>query len=49
VNALLQAGLTLARLEEPEAESLPLLAKRPELQGERRRPPFLLLAADRPL
>ncbi|MEA2745398.1 MAG: hypothetical protein QOG25_3769 [Acetobacteraceae bacterium] len=49
VNALLQAGLTLARLEEPEAESLPLLTKRPELQGERRRPPFLLLAADRPL
>jgi SAM-dependent methyltransferase len=48
VNTLLEAGLTLARLEEPEAESLALLAKRPELRGERRRPPFLLLAADRP-
>jgi SAM-dependent methyltransferase len=49
VNTLLQAGLILARLEEPEAESLPLLAKRPELRNERRRPPFLLMAADRPI
>jgi SAM-dependent methyltransferase len=48
VNTLLAAGLTLARLEEPEGESLPLLEKRPQLKQERRRPPFLLLAADRP-
>jgi SAM-dependent methyltransferase len=48
VNGLLDAGLTLARLEEPEAESAALLAARPEMREERRRPPFLLLAADRP-
>lgn len=48
VNTLLQAGLTLARIEEPEAESAALLAKRPFLSQERRRPPFLLIAADRP-
>jgi SAM-dependent methyltransferase len=48
VNTLLAAGFTLARLEEPEAESEPLLAKRPTLKDERRRPAFLLLAADRP-
>jgi SAM-dependent methyltransferase len=48
VNTLLEACLVLVRLEEPEAESLPLLARRPELRAERRRPPFLLLAADRP-
>jgi SAM-dependent methyltransferase len=47
VNALLEAGLRLARLEEPEGEGA-LLAERPELCEERRRPPFLLLAADRP-
>jgi len=47
VNMLLDAGLRLSRLEEPEAESRPLLAKRPELKDERRRPPFLLIAADR--
>jgi len=48
VNTLLDAGFRLARLEEPEAESTTLLARRPELRGERRRPPFLLIAADRP-
>ena len=47
VNALLDAGLLLARLEEPEAEAA-LLAQKPEWAEERRRPPFLLLAADRP-
>jgi SAM-dependent methyltransferase len=48
VNTLLEAGLTLVRIEEPEAESQQLLAKRPALQDERRRPPFLLIAAARP-
>ncbi|WP_428487626.1 class I SAM-dependent methyltransferase [Rhodopila sp.] len=48
VNALLDAGLLLVRLEEPEAESAALLAARPALHEERRRPAFLLLAADRP-
>lgn len=47
VNVLLGSGLTLVRLEEPEAEAA-LLAERPALREERRRPPFLLLAADRP-
>jgi SAM-dependent methyltransferase len=47
VNVLLDNGLVLARLEEPEAEGA-LLAERPALREERRRPPFLLLAADRP-
>jgi len=47
VNALLDAGLVLARLEEPEAE-LAALAEHPEWWDERRRPPFLLLAVDRP-
>jgi SAM-dependent methyltransferase len=47
VNALLDAGLRLVRLEEPEAEPA-LLAQKPEWRDERRRPPFLLLAADRP-
>jgi len=47
VNALLDAGLRLVRLEEPEADAV-LLAEKPEWQQERRRPPFLLLAADRP-
>lgn len=47
VNGLIEAGLVLARLEEP----LPLpaaLAARPELDLHRRRPPVLLLAADKP-
>lgn len=48
VNGLLQAGLTLVRLEEPEGEDQALLEKRPQLAIERRRPPFLLLAADKP-
>jgi len=47
VNGLLDAGLRLVRLEEPEAEPA-LLAVKPEWQQDRRRPPFLLLAADRP-
>jgi SAM-dependent methyltransferase len=47
VNALLDAGLRLVRLEEPEADAA-LLAEKPEWEQERRRPPFLLLAADRP-
>lgn len=44
VNGLLDAGLRLVRLEEPEAEPA-LLTEKPELRQERRRPPFLLLAA----
>jgi SAM-dependent methyltransferase len=47
VNGLLDAGLVLIRLEEPEADA-GALAVRPEWADERRRPPFLLLAADRP-
>lgn len=47
VNAVLAAGLVLVRLEEPEAEAA-LLGEKPEWRDERRRPPFLLLAADRP-
>lgn len=48
VNTLVAAGLVLARLEEPESESTVLLAEHPEWQEERRRPPFLLVAANRP-
>ncbi|MBV9247672.1 MAG: class I SAM-dependent methyltransferase [Acetobacteraceae bacterium] len=48
VNTLLDAGLHLVRLEEPEAEGA-ALAEHPEWHEERRRPPFLLLAADRPV
>ena len=44
VNELLQAGLCLARLEEPEAE-VAQLTQHPEWREERRRPPFLLMAA----
>lgn len=44
VNALVQAGLCLVRLEEPEAEAAQL-AQHPEWRDERRRPPFLLVAA----
>jgi SAM-dependent methyltransferase len=47
VNALLDAGLRLVRLEEPEADEA-MLAEKPEWRQERRCPPFLLLAADRP-
>jgi SAM-dependent methyltransferase len=47
VNGLIDAGLVLARLEEPPP--LPAaVAARPELDLQRRRPPFLLLAADKP-
>ncbi len=49
VNTLLDAGLSLVRLEEPEAETAAQLAEHPEWRDERRRPVFLLLAADRPL
>jgi SAM-dependent methyltransferase len=48
VNTLLEAGLRVMRIEEPEAESLVLLAKRPALKDERRRPAFLLIAAEKP-
>jgi SAM-dependent methyltransferase len=47
VNGLLAAGLVVARLEEPEATPTQL-AEQPQWLEERRRPPFLLLAADRP-
>ncbi|HUB91789.1 MAG TPA: class I SAM-dependent methyltransferase [Dyella sp.] len=47
VNGLLEAGLVLARLEEPEATPAEL-TEHPEWLDERRRPPFLLMAADRP-
>jgi len=47
VNGLVDAGLALARLEEPEAEPDAVKA-RPELALQQRRPPFLLLAADKP-
>ena len=48
VNVLLAAGLVLARLAEPEASDAQL-ARFPTWREERRRPPFLLIAADRPL
>jgi SAM-dependent methyltransferase len=44
VNGLIDAGLILVRLDEPVPEAL---AARPDLNLHRRRPPFLLLAADR--
>ena len=47
VNGLLDAGLCLARLEEPEADAA-VLQEKPEWRDERRRPPFLLLAANKP-
>ena len=47
VNGLLDAGFRLARLEEPETDPA-LLAQKPEWRHERRRPPFLLIAADKP-
>lgn len=46
VNGLLDAGFRLVRLEEPEAEPAALL-RNPEWVNERRRPPFLLLAAEK--
>ena len=48
VNGLLDAGLTLARLEEPEGENLPCWKSARNCRIERRRPPFLLMAANRP-
>jgi SAM-dependent methyltransferase len=47
VNVLLAARLQLVRLEEPEAGAEHVIG-RPELAIHRRRPPFLLMAADRP-
>jgi hypothetical protein len=44
VNGLLDAGLCVVRLEEPEAEAV-LLEQQPEWRNERRRPPFLPMAA----
>ncbi|RCS22823.1 class I SAM-dependent methyltransferase [Phyllobacterium salinisoli] len=47
VNTLIARGFRIDRLEEP-GPVVPALAVRPELEQERRRPPFLLLAASRP-
>lgn len=47
VGTLIAAGLVLARLEEPGPVPEALIS-RPALEEERRRPPFLLLAADKP-
>jgi SAM-dependent methyltransferase len=47
VNTLIDAGLIIARLEEPETTA-EVLAEHPEWHHERRRPPFLLIAADSP-
>jgi hypothetical protein len=46
VNGLLDAGLRLVRLGEPQGEAAQL-AERPAWREARRSPPFLLLAADR--
>ena len=46
VGTLIAHGFTLAALDEP-APSADALAARPELESERRRPPFLLIAAAR--
>ncbi len=45
VNALIEAGLRIRRLLEPEPTPT-AIAARPDLAEQRRRPPFLLLAAD---
>lgn len=47
VNALIDAGLTLARLEEPVPDA-DFVATNPRLADETRRPPFLLVKAVRP-
>ncbi len=47
VNALLDAGLRLRRLLEPEPTAA-AIAERPDLIDQCRRPPFLLLASDKP-
>lgn len=44
VNTLLEHGFTLRALDEP-VPSADAIASRPELESERRRPPFLLIAA----
>lgn len=46
VNALVGGGFTLIALEEP-SPSDEAIAARAELESERRRPPFLLIAAER--
>jgi SAM-dependent methyltransferase len=46
LNALVGAGLSIRRVEEPEATA-EAVAARPDLADQRRRPPFLLVAADR--
>lgn len=46
VNTLIDAGFSIRRLLEPEAQS-EFLSRRPELVDDARRPPFLLLAADK--
>jgi len=47
VNALIAAGLSIARLEEPETTE-EVLAEHPAWREDRRRPAFLLIAADAP-
>jgi SAM-dependent methyltransferase len=47
VNALIAAGFVLARLEEPETTE-EVLAEHPQWREDRRRPAFLLIAADAP-
>jgi SAM-dependent methyltransferase len=46
VNTLIDAGFSIRRLLEPEAKP-EFLARRPDLLDDARRPPFLLLAADK--
>lgn len=47
LNTLLDAGLALRRCLEPEATAA-AVARRPELAEQRRRPPFLVVRADKP-
>jgi len=46
INALIQAGFHVERVEEPEATS-EAVEVRPDLAEERRRPPFLIMKARR--
>ncbi len=48
VNALLDCGLQLRRLLEPQPQAEKAARRVPELDLHRRRPPFLLLAAEKP-
>jgi len=48
VNALLDCGLRLRRLLEPEPIDMDAARRVPEVDLHRRRPPFLLLAAEKP-